>query len=68
MLPHTTLAQGVRLGVDCELPRVSALYTAKQQWRCYDHIHEEAEMRDNYIFLPETSQTARGVDMWCEAS
>ena len=44
-----SFAQGVRLGVDCELPRVPALYTAKQQWRSYDQIHEEAEMRDNYV-------------------
>ena len=44
-----SFAQGVRLGVDCELPRVPALYTAKQQWRSYAQIHEEAEMRDNYV-------------------
>ena len=44
-----SFAHGVRLGVDCELPRVSALFTAKKHWRSYDHVHEEAGMRETYV-------------------
>ncbi|CAK9056210.1 Uncharacterized protein SCF082_LOCUS30318 [Durusdinium trenchii] len=48
-----SFAEGVRLGVDCTLPCVPALFTAKQHWRCYEHIQEEAGVRENYITAKE---------------
>ena len=48
-----SFAEGVPLGVDCTLPRVPALFTAKQHWLCYEHIQEEAGVRENYITAKE---------------
>jgi hypothetical protein len=50
---ENSFASGVRLGVNCVLPRVPAVFTAKTHWRNYDHITEQTELRENYITAQE---------------
>ncbi|CAE7483812.1 unnamed protein product [Symbiodinium necroappetens] len=42
-------AKGVRLGVDVDLPRVPAVFTAKTRWRVYDEEDANAGLRENYV-------------------
>ena len=44
-----SFAKGVRLGVDVDLPRVPAVFTAKTSWRVYDEENANAGSRENYV-------------------
>ena len=44
-----SFAKGVRLGVDVDLPRVPAVFTAKTRWRVYDEEDANTGLRENYV-------------------
>ena len=35
------------------LPRIPAVFTAKTHWRNYDHLIEQVELRENYVYAQE---------------
>ena len=48
-----SFAKGVRLGVGVELPRVPAVFTAKDRWRSYPEGPDGMVLRDNYVSAKE---------------
>ncbi|CAE7227317.1 unnamed protein product [Symbiodinium natans] len=48
-----SFAKGVRLGVGVELPRVPAVFTAKDRWRTYPDGPDGTVLRDNYVSAKE---------------
>lgn len=65
---ENSFAKGVRLGVDMELPRASAVFSEKVSWRQYDSEQSEylvdSEWRQNY---PTAKQNAAVLEKQFEA-
>ena len=53
LLPRGQLLKGVRLGVGVELPRVPAVFTAKDRWRTYTDGPDGVVLRDSYVSAKE---------------
>ena len=56
---QNSFAEGVRLGVDAPLPRVPAVYTAKETWRHYPEEEAEPGLRDNYTSAKDNAAVVR---------